>query len=345
MGNILRRLVVLIICAALVVCSATTVLAVKMTGSEESDIAAPSVGEDEGFAENKAATDVTVLIERALEIIGQTEDCGIDIGTDLDLMVTVRGTAPIKYKWEVSYDGGKTWVVLVENGDSNIYPLKDAQTTNGKMHQEQFYRVTVSDEKGDTDSTIIKVLVADGYEYRRVWVPGDDSVVASAYMHRSVVLVNDPIDEDDSVYDKLLGALEDGKEALGFHDLALKGRKIGDMPPYYGKIKLEFKVPSKYNSYRLTAVFYINGQLVKYSGIVDGCKLIVYVDRLDPCMLMAPEGIPDAPTGDDTPDILLITCWTLLGLSGGVMVTMLFLMFIERRKKDEENETAEAAGV
>ncbi|MBE6753367.1 MAG: hypothetical protein E7559_03275 [Ruminococcaceae bacterium] len=289
MRKILKELLLLFMCVALVI---TMPAIASASGSLDPQ---PSVGEgaEVGYDENtgavQATTDVSILIAGAISIISQTEDCYIAVGDDLELDVDVEGLDPFSYEWEVSTDGGATWQPAPGATDSDKYQITDAQLNPNDADQPYIYRVTITDRQGHVTDTQIKVAVredADEFTYRRI-LDRTDKVAVSAWMLTTTRLSAEPLDEDSLAYKELYSHLTPGNLPINAVDLSL----YNDVQPenhFMGKQKVEFLVGSEYDGQTLKVFQLVDGSVKEYSATVVDGVLTIEADKLSQFMVEAP---------------------------------------------------------
>ncbi|MBE6759013.1 MAG: hypothetical protein E7554_02865 [Ruminococcaceae bacterium] len=298
MNGYIRRLIVLLMCVALVISTPVSAMASAVLPEPEVGAAEDSVINADDKAE--ASTSVDILVTGQLEIIGQTDDCRIDEGDDLELQVVVSGVDPFKYTWEVSEDGGITWKTPDGATDSPKYQITDAAPNrSGGEALPYIYRVTVEDRLGQTASTEIEVEVRDGFAYRRILDEGD-KVAVSAMMYASTTLYAEPISEGNSAYDDMYRNLAPGCLPLNAVDLALQNKEMDD-GFFEGEQKVEFLVGDEYEGQTLRVFQMLDGKVVEHSAVVQDGVLTIFVDRLSQFMVEAPSDeacVVDIITGE-----------------------------------------------
>ena len=286
MNNYIKRIVVLLMCVALVIGAPISAMAAPVAMPE------PSVGQGEESEINseekaEASTSVDILITGTLEILARTEDCLIEEGDNLELAVQVSGVGPFKYKWEVSLDDGDTWTTPDGATNSDRYQIIDAVADKeDAIIQDYIYRVTVTDKFGNKVSEEINIGVRDAIAYRRILDKGD-KVAVSAWMLKSTRLSSKGIDEGNPAYDEMYRHLTPGCLPINAVDLKLYNRTVAEKF-YIGEPVVEFIVGEEYEGQTLKVFQLLDGKVVEYTGVVEDGILSITVPKLSQFMVEAP---------------------------------------------------------
>lgn len=82
------------------------------------------------------------------------------VGHSIILSVTNVGTAPFTYQWQKSSDGSK-WTSLVDGGRISGAQTNTLTIANVQPNDAQYYKVIISNNVGDVESTWCEVIVLD----------------------------------------------------------------------------------------------------------------------------------------------------------------------------------------
>ncbi len=244
------------------------------------------------FAEGlEIGTTVSLIADSSLTLTSQTEDFTLGAGEDQELRVSVSGIAPFTYVWTVNTDGGSVFTPLEGALNAPYYSLEDAEVNPNKDSDGRDipyqYKVTVSNEAGESVSAVIKVLVSDEYAYRTIALRNGDTEVSS-YMHDETRLVVSPVSESTAAALTLEEALADGCLPLLICDVKLVNQN-NDVVPYFGAIEIDFYVGAQYNGLTLKAYHLRGNTIDTYSGVVAEGVLSITVNSLSPFMVEVPD--------------------------------------------------------
>ena len=240
-------------------------------------------------------TSVNVVVQ-GFEICSRTEDFTLPVGGSQRM--TVTATRPVaSCRWELSRDGGVTWAAPDGAADAAEYELRDARPNldaDGRDVAYQ-YRVTVTDARGESASAVIRVLVSNSYDYRKVSLREGDTDV-SAYMHEETRLVVTPLGANTAAALTLTAELSTGTVPLLAYDVSLVNRS-NQVVPYFGIIQVDFHVGPAYEGMELKAHHLKgDGGVSEYTGAVTGGVLSIFVDSLSPFVVEVPDASAHAVT-------------------------------------------------
>ena len=243
----------------------------------------------------EVGTSVNVTVE-GFEIKTRTEDFALQVGGGESLRVTASRRIR-SYHWELSRDGGATWSDPEGTVDGAEYEIVNAQRNTDADGKDLAYRyrVTVTDDYGESAEAVIKVLVSDSYGYRTVSLREGDTDV-SAYMHDETRLMVTPLGADSAASITLTAELDEGTTSLLAYDVSLVNRNAQAVP-YIGTLQVDFHVGTAYEGMTLKVYhLHADGSVSVYSGTVAGGVLSVLAESLSPFLVEVPDASAHAVT-------------------------------------------------